>query len=213
MKKRVSLRDKNFKNMIRNTNKRHAGNMVFSFISFLCAHLIGVKRGLSYFRKAFMLGTLGLTTLVVAPQVSAQTTAQAGTTPVVLTKDTTAKKPYVFKDLTKNFSIDNGSKNLTVAVANMQGDTTNYNSIRVNIYDHLTEKSSKWWVAGIVEPAEDMHRTPWVALGNLSDPEGKPLTIFAEDVVKYVKILLEDARNLSGAEVKRATKTLTAAVK
>jgi len=115
-----------------------------------------------------------------------------------------SKGTYVFRDLAQTFSIDEGSKKLQVAPVNTKGDTVGYNSIRVNIYDYFDEKTTKWWVAGVTGSDDGLRE--WVALAKLGDNEAKPLRIYDSKVVKYVKSLLNDARNLTGAEV--ATKSV-----
>jgi hypothetical protein len=65
----------------------------------------------------------------------------------------------------------------------------------------------------LTEPIEGSSRTPWVALAKLGDNEAKPLAIFDEKVVAYVRGLIEDARNLSPADIRKAATTVTASLK
>jgi hypothetical protein len=164
-------------------------------------------------KTALLLGTIGAVSLVAAPKIMAQTaTPVSNTTTTEVVENATKKKPYVFKDLTREFFISKDEK-LTIGAANMKGDTIGYDFIRVNIYDYLSQKTTQWWLVGLTEPASDMHRTPWITLAKLGEKDAKPLGIFDEKVVSYVLTLLEDSRNLTGAKVVKAAGTLAPALK
>jgi hypothetical protein len=143
MKKALPLRHKNFKNMIRNTNKRRAGNRVFSFISFLCAHLkyklkntgdvemhispvsyrsnpqnLQTFTGLNL-GKSLLYGTMVLSSLGIA-------------TSKVVAQTATAVKPKVVYHAVDSVGIIN-NKGLKLIVAG--NDSTTFNRIAGYIYE------------------------------------------------------------------------------
>jgi hypothetical protein len=152
---------------------------------------------------------LSLVTLFGGSAMAQTATNTTQTTAVAENKATA--KPIVFAQ--EAFYIDEGSKQLKVAAVNTKGDTSGFNFILGNLLDYSDEKSTKWWVAGVTTPAEGSRLNPWVCFAKLGDSEAKPLLIDDVNVVAYVTKLLNDARNLTGAEVKQAVKTTVTAMK
>jgi hypothetical protein len=118
------------------------------------------------------------------------------------TADTTKKaKPIIFAQ--QAFGIDGGSKQLKVAAVNTKGDTSGFNFILCNLFNYSDETSSKWWVTSLTEPAEGSHLRPWVVLAKLGE-SGKSTSIDDVNFVAYVRGLIEDTRNLSPADIRKA---------
>jgi hypothetical protein len=151
--------------------------------------------------KRIIAGTmLGCATLFGAGTVMGQNTTKTDTDSSVDNKITA--KPVVFAQ--QAFGIDGGSKNLTVAAINTKGNKEGYNAILCMLYSHSNETTTKWWVACLTEPAEGSRMGPRVVLAKLGDKAADPLSIYDTNVVKYVRGLIEDIRNLSGADIRKA---------
>jgi hypothetical protein len=93
---------------------------------------------------------------------------------------------------------------LSLYAINTKNDTMGFNAILGKFYDYAEAKSSKWWVAGVTEPADGSHLKPWVCLAKLGEDGAKPFLVDDPETVKYVTKLLNDVRNLTGAEVRKA---------
>jgi len=153
-------------------------------------------------RGSWLKSIVTATMLGIATIFGFNATAQTAT-PVAGAQSTTT---IFFKDLVQTFSIDEGSKKLTFAPANTKSDTIGFNVIFCNLYDYFDEKTTKWWVAGVTGSDDGLRE--WVALAKLGDNEAKPILIYDTKVVKYVKSLLNDPRNLTVAEFTKAVKTI-----
>jgi len=155
-----------------------------------------------FLRKAVVGVVLGAAALVGIPNV-AQTPAKTNQVTSASVAENKETKPYVFKDLTQNFGIDGGSKELTVAFANMEGHTNGFDQIRVKIYDYNVEKTTMWWVGKLLEPPDSALWRKCVLLFDMDLLKGidnniKPLAIDENSFVTYVEKLLNDVKNLTG---------------
>jgi hypothetical protein len=163
---------------------------------------------LSWGRRIVAATMLGLATLFGAGTVMGQNTTKTDST--LLAENKPSTKPVVF--VQESFDIGKDQK-LTVAAINTKGDKSGFNAILANLYDYTDLKSTKWWVTSLTEPAEGSHLKPWVCFAKLGDNNAKPLLVDDANVVKYVRGLIEDTRNLSPADIRKAGQAVVAVLK
>jgi hypothetical protein len=162
----------------------------------------------AYIRKAVMIPTIGVATLVGAP-IAAQTTSSAGTAKAETTAVADSKtlaKPYVFAK--EVFNIGYGNK-LALYVVNLDGKKDGFNAIMGQLFDADTEETTKGVIAALIEPAEDSHLAKWFVFLDLKEYE-----IIAEvtdkKAVNWVESFLNDVNlNKSDIVIKKVVKEVS----